>query len=964
MAKKLKRLLKKLHIGRESLLALIFIVLAFILLRRIYSLQIINGEDYRNNFSVRTTKTLELKSTRGNIYDRNGKVLATNELSYSLTLTDAGSYSTNRAKALYLNGEAYRIRQILLRHGDKLDNDFHVILDEGGNYSYNVSGSTLLRFKADVYGRAKIDDLTDAEAEATADTMMAYLVSEDRFAVIRDSKPYTEEELEEAGLPSELTKEEILDIVYIRYSLFTTSYQKYKPVTIATSLSEASVAELQEEADSLTGAEVEEDSIRVYNDAEAFASILGYTGKISSEELTELSEESDNYTANSIIGKTGIESIMELYLQGTDGEQTVYVDNLGKVISVDEDSVIQPQSGQDVYLTIDADLQLAAYKILEQRIAGILYSVIINEKTFDLDDINDTSEIRIPIYDVYNALIENNVIDTAHFTDPDATNYEHMILSAHDQKQREVFDALKTELETGEGTAYKKLPDEMQEYESYIVNTLLTETAGILNSDAIDTEDETYIAWAKDETISLREFLLYAASQNWIDISSISTDKTYLSSDEVYSLICDYIFDYLTTDTAFDKIMYKYLILNDTVTSDMLINVLYDQGVLDKEDGEYESFRKKELSAYDLLTGKIYDLEITPAQLALEPCSGSVVVTDPNNGEVLACVSYPGYDNNRLANSMDTDYYNKLVSDESSPLYNKATQQRTAPGSTFKPVTTTAGLEEGAITLETQFDCTGVFDLIETPLSCWLKEGHGMLNVVGGIENSCNVFFSNVAYKLGTTEMGAWSDSLSLSKLQTYAELYDLDEKSGIEITEATPQVSTQYAIPSSIGQGTHAYTTTQLARYVSTIANSGTSYDLTLIDKVTTKSGDLVMDNSATVNSELSVSDTTWNAIHEGMRAVINSKAEFNGFGVSVAGKTGTAESSSKSPSHGLFIGYAPYEAPEVAIAVRIANGYSSTYAMRTAQDVLSYKYKLVDEDSLITGRAMIENVSLAQTD
>jgi penicillin-binding protein 2 len=350
--------------------------------------------------------------------------------------------------------------------------------------------------------------------------------------------------------------------------------------------------------------------------------------------------------------------------------------------------------------------------------------------------------------------------------------------------------------------------------------------------------------------------------------------------------------------------------------------------------------------------------------LALDPCSGSAVITDPNNGEILACVTYPGYDNNKLANSMDVSYYNKLANDKSKPFYNKATQQETAPGSTFKLITATAGLEEGAINASTIFNCTGVFNLTETPLSCWLKTGHGPLNVVGGIQNSCNVFFCNVAYQLGLTEDGVWSDSLSLSKLQNYAKMYNMDQPSGIEIPEADPQVSDQYAIQSAIGQGTHAYTTTQLARYVTTIASSGTSYNISLIDKTTDTNGNLIKDYSPTVLSKLNISNSTWDIIHTGMRAVIESKAEYSDLAINVAGKTGTAQESKTRPSHALFICYAPYEAPQISMAVRIGNGYSSTNAIMAAKDILMYYFNLTDPSSILTGKAMTQNVTTGQVD
>lgn len=116
------------------------------------------------------------------------------------------------------------------------------------------------------------------------------------------------------------------------------------------------------------------------------------------------------------------------------------------------------------------------------------------------------------------------------------------------------------------------------------------------------------------------------------------------------------------------------------------------------------------MTAYDFMINKIYNLEIEPAQLALEPCSASAVITDVKTGDVLACVSYPGYDNNRLVNNMDTDYYAKLSTDKSSPFFNKATQQTAAPGSTFKILSTIAGMSEGVIDDGTYINCTGSFD--------------------------------------------------------------------------------------------------------------------------------------------------------------------------------------------------------------------------------------------------------------
>ena len=712
--RKERKTLRKFHINRAFLLVILFVGLSTILIHRLYNLQIINGADYRENFSMKTTRTRTLKSTRGNIYDRNGFLLAYNQLSYSVTLEDSGSYATTRSRQLALNGEAYRISKILEQHGDSLSNDFHVVLDENGNFAYDVDGKALQRFKADVFGRAKIDDMKEEEAESTADEMIDTLMSESRFAIVRTKNPYSEEELTSNGLPLELSRQDLLNIIYVRYQLFTTQYRKYMPVTIARKISDESVAALSEQKDILTGLDIVEDTSRVYNDPLAFASLIGYTGRVSSEDLAELQAQDSRYNSESVVGKSGIEKVFESVLQGSDGQETVNVDRFGKVTQINDEMRIEPHAGGNVYLNLDSQLQMAVYKILEQRIAGILSTVIIQADSFDSSDVDDTASIMIPITDVYVALIDNGVLDVPHFYEEDASETEREIAEIFADKQREVFGKIQQQLTTSNPYPYNELKDEMKEYESYIVNNMLMSETGILDSSKIDKTDPTYLAWTRDETISLKEYLTYAISRNWIDISEIAPDNSYMDSNETYHALSDYIEEKLSTDARFSKILYKYLIREGGLSGKKLVLALYDQGVFNKKDNLYEAFSGGEIETYDLIIEKINSLELTPTMLALDPCSGSAVVTNPNTGEILACVTYPGYDNNRLANSMDVAYYNKLAADASGPFYNKATQQETAPGSTFKLVTTTAGLEERKITTKTIFNCTGTFDETET----------------------------------------------------------------------------------------------------------------------------------------------------------------------------------------------------------------------------------------------------------
>lgn len=956
MGTKIKKLIKKIQLKRTTVVIIVFIVMAFILIRQIFELQIIQGENYISEFENRITKTRVLKSTRGNIYDRNGEMVASNILSYSLTFEDNGSYETTREKNLTLNGVSYRVLQILSENGDTLSGDFHIVLDESGNYTFDVGeGFTLSRFKADIYGHPLIDDLTKEQASATAEDMMNYLTGSDGFSIVLYGEDaYTPEELKQYGLPEELSRQEILDIASMRYKLNTNSFQKYMAVTIATNVSESTVAAVMENQSQLQGIDVIEDSVRQYIDDESMGPVLGYTGQASAEELETLKEENPDYSNDAVIGKAGIEQHMEQFLHGTDGQETVTVDNLGKVLKIDENTIVPPVAGNDVYLSIDSDWQSAIYQILKQRVAGVLLTRIENTKKFDFEGVKDASQISVPIYDVYNALVANSVINIEKFNDPDASDIEKNLYDKFQQKQQEVFDTITNRLTDDNPPAYKDESEEVQEYLTYICDTVLRDTLGVISKDAVNTSDPTYLAWTEEESISLREYLNYAAGQNWIDISVISPKEEYLDSAEIYQAMTSYIVDYLKTDLGFSKLLYKYLLMNDQISGQDLCLVLYEQGVLSKEDEAYSRLASGELNSYDFMINKIANLEIEPAQLALKPCSASAVVTDVNTGKVLACVSYPGYDNNRLSNEMDTDYYTRLSLDLSSPFFNKATQQTTAPGSTLKLLSAVTGMMENLIDDGTYIECTGKFDLVNPPINCWNKSGHGSLEIRGAIEQSCNYYFNMIGFEAGKNEKDEFSENLSLSKLQKYAEEFGLDENTGIEISEATPHVSDSKAVPSYIGQGNHLYTTSQLARYATALATSGIVYDLSLLDKVTDSQGQTQKTYEPVVKSEMTdVPSYVWEDIHDGMRRVVQTHEQFNGLGVALSGKTGTAEIDYRQPNHGLFIGYAPSDQPQYAVAVRIANGYSSGNACTTANDIMEYIFDLADKDTILTGYA-----------
>ena len=910
MSYDIKDFLKKFFSSRLFVLAAVFIVFFGIILARIFTLQVVNGKSYQENFSLKIQMKQPINAARGNIYDKSGKLLAYNELAYSISINDSTTYSSTKEKNKAVNAELAEILTVLKNNGETLNNDFKIDRKKDGTYSFNVSGSSLNRFRADVFGKGSADDLEYDketgidEANATAEQIMEYLMGKDNF-----------------GISSKYDGDLAYRIVVVRYAMLGNRFARYKEVKIATDVSDKTVAYVNEHMDTLSGISVNEDMIRKYNYSEYFSSIIGYTGPISESEYTALHKKNEDYTQNDTVGKVGLEQYYETYLRGKNGERKFYIDNVGRISEIisSTDSV----AGDDLYLSIDADLQMATYLALQNEIAAIVYSNI--------------KSGEIPINDVYTALIGNSVINTEHFSKSKASDTEKSVLSVFKSRQKTTLGKIKQEL-TSSPEALNTMSDEVLDEFTYIISMLKDDQ--VLLKNEIDTSDSVYQKW-KDQKISPKEYLNYCITQHWIDISQLNVDEKYADSTEVYDALCKYILKNIKTDTEFSKIIYQYMITRGEISPRQLCLILFDQGVLDYDDATVNKLKNGSLSPRDFLMKKIYNIEITPAQLALEPCTGSCVVTDEKTGEIRAMVSYPGYNSNKLANGVDSEYFASLQHDKSSPLLNYATQQKTAPGSTFKLVSATAGLAENVITTSDQIRCTGIYNDISNKPKCWIYPGsHGLDNVSEAIRDSCNVFFYTVGNRLAQKKTGSYNDANGIDLIQKYAHIYGLDQKTGLEISESKSSVATEYPVMAAIGQSDNNYTTVALSRYVTAVA-SGKKYNYQLMNKIVDADGKTVKKYKADYED---ISDTLtssqWDAIHSGMREVVSTMDRFQGFDIPVAGKTGTAQQTGHA-NHGLFVGYAPYDDPEITIAVRIANGYSSHNAATAARNVISYYYK-----------------------
>jgi len=947
--------IKKLLKSRLFPITLIFIALFSVLLNRLFVLQIVHGPALAEDLDYKETTSREIKSTRGNIYDRNGKLLASNSLSYSVTMEDSTKIKSNEQRNIIV----HQLINVIEENGDTLDNEFYIIQNKDGEFEFTVAGAALTRFKKNAYAYVLVDDKStpEKENELTPEQQDATAAQVYEFLKNGTGNDYTTM----FGISDEYSVEETLKIMSIRYALFC-NYPKFLQITVASNVSDTTVAAVLESSAELQGVEIQQQTQRVYNESLYFAHILGYTGLISAEELDDYNVDEEYYNSTDIIGKTGFEKEYESYIGGTKGSEIVTIGTSGKVIDVVDR--IEPIAGNDIYLTIDSDLQRAAYQILEKKIAGILISKIQPDLNYGTKG-ESASDILTPIYEVYFALINNNIIDITKFDDKDASQLETEVYRKYQSYLKVMYEKL-DDLLAVDNTITNNKASDMEIYLDYFYTVL--QNQDILQTENIPTDDETYQSYL-DDKISLSSFLQYALSNNWIDLSKLGVGDQYYSAEELYKELISYTKDTLKSDSIFNKKVYRNLIFSYNLSGTEICLLLFDQGVLKYNKAEMERLNSGNYSPFKFMQDKLTTLEITPAMLALEPCSGSLVVTDVKTGDLLAMVTYPSYDNNRLANKIDSEYYSMLYNDLTKPFNNRPTTELTAPGSTFKMVTAAAALEEGVVTPEERVLDLGIFDKILPAAKCNIYPGsHGSVNIVDALKVSCNYFFYEMGFRLSIdSTIGKFREQLGISQLEKYATMFGLNEKSGVELYELSPQISDKDSIRSAIGQSTNVYTPVQMSRYVTSIANRGIVFDLTLLDKIVDKDGQIILDNAAKVNHDLSnFRATTWDNIQEGMYSVVNVRGGsvyglYKDLGITVAGKTGTSQISKVNPNNALFVSYAPYVNPQISVTAVIPNGHTSGNAAELAREIYKLYFNLEDTSKLVESNVTLPENNIA---
>lgn len=876
-------------------------VLFSIIVVRLFSMQIVNGEKYQQNLKASILQELSIPASRGIIYDRYGRPLATNQVAFSLKLDDSIKVSLSNRNLILEN--------VVLSYSDEdltITDNLPVTSSKPYSFTFATEDEEL-EWKTNI-------GLTKKQMNMTADEVMDYLsekfqvspsltalqqrkvislginssdknlmlisliqiLDENGETLVDDlpisaSEPYIfqfnnneskeidwkksvgmkNEKLSASPkecieylenlfeVPQNLSSEMKRKIIAIRYSLYLKRYRKYQPVTISINISNKTVASVEEHNDSLSGVSIDTSSLRNYTSGKYFSHILGYIRKISDTEYEEYKDY--GYTNSDIIGKSGIEKLYELDLNGEDGEMMVEVDASGRRINTIETK--QPVSGDNVFLTLDKKLQTAAYDYLEQSLTDVLIAK-------------------------------------------------------------------------------------------------LTATS------------------LKDTPITLKEFFASMVKCNTINLNQIIKSKTGVQKDICNMLLAEYPSLTLTNDD--DKEMAQQFIINcinnNLISYKQLILVLVEQGMITADEEYLTKIKNGTVSPLSVVIAKLRDGEITPGDTNLDPCSGSVVVADVNTGETLALVTYPSYDNNRLVNNFDNDYYNFLLENPSTPLVNRPLRQSKAPGSTFKMITALAALDTGIITPNTVIQDLGIFKNAGIPYAkCWIYSNggtHGSVNVSTALEVSCNYFFYETSYRMGNQSSGGAEQSIRT--LNKYMAAFGLDSYSGIEIGESEPHMaSPEYkeetikwqnpdatvsqtrwsdgdTIRNAIGQSVNNYAPSHMTKYIATLANGGTRYTMHLVDKVEETNGAIVKKVDPIIEEVTKFEDADLQAVYKGMLLVTQGsrgtlRGIFKDFPIDVAGKSGTAQENLTRSSHTWFTGFAPYDDPQIAVTVMIPFGESS---------------------------------------
>ena len=889
-------------------------VLFAILVVRLFTLQIIHGEEYSESITASVSKTLNVPAPRGNIYDRYGRPLAINTVAYSVQIDDSITLDLTDTRVELVQD----LFTYFLAEGTVPANTLPI--SSTAPHSFTFEGTEREQKQKEKAWKTSVG-LPKDMANATASECITYL-------------------REKYQAPATYTGAQTLAYLSLCLDLNDRNLMALTLVEKLTSFGESISDELplsQEYPYTLqfNGNETRERDWKLsmgMKDDE-----LSYTSVETLEYLRDYFALPEGLPTDTVRLALGIR--YSQFLQRYQQYQTITI-----ATDISAKTLAYVEEKQDIFPCVIVDTtSLRKYPEGQyfSHILGYIRQMTENDYALYQDDLDAEGNSLYAQTDIVGQtgiekLYERqlNGIDGKISIEVDNQGRRMSAIAATDPVPgKDVYLTLDSTLQQ---TAFDSLENALRE----VIITKLT-TSG-RNATSIT---ELFVSMVNSNHISAPK-LLQASSgtmQHTLYERLLAASPTFSKEQEDATAVAQ---SFLTDG-----------LMRGTISSREMLLVAIEQGKIPATPEEKAAVESGATAPLTLVLNKLGSGELSPAETALDPCTGSVVVTKVGSGDVLASVAYPSYDNNELVNTFNNSYYNDLLQDTNTPLVNRPFKEKKAPGSTFKMITALAGLESGAITTSTIIRDYGLYKDAGIPYArCWIYSNsgatHGSINVTTALELSCNYFFYEVSHRMGNAESGTSDEGITT--LNEYMAAFGLNQPTGIELDEYSPTMASPYykertvkmfnpdattsqtrwtdgdTIRAAIGQSVNSYTPAQVTKYVSTLANGGTLYKLHMVEQIQNIDGTIYAQTEDVVENITIFEKENLDAVYRGMNLVTNGtrgtlRYSFVNFPVNVAAKTGTAEEDKNRSSHTWLVCFAPYEDPQIAITVMIPFGEGS---------------------------------------
>lgn len=889
------------------------VVLFSIIALRLFSLQVVRGEEYRESVMVSTSKELNVPASRGGIYDRYGRPLAVNRVAYSVQVDGSVTLDFSAEEQRALVGAL--VDYLWENGGERTDS---LPITDRAPYSFTFTGTPEERERQETRWKSSVG-IGKKQAGMTAGECLDYLM--EAYDVPDTLAPAQKRAYLSLCLSG--TRNIMALTLAMRLTEFGETLSDELPLAREYPYSFQFNDNAAREKSWKEGLQMEGEALQ-YDSLETLDYLRDYFGLPEGLPL--------DLTRNTL----GIR--YSLYLKRYQQYQSVTIATV-----VSDKTLAYVEESQDIFpgVTIDT-VSLREYPQGKyfSHILGYIRQMTESDYPLYKDDVAPDgsplySQTDIVGQDGMERLYERelNGVDGKVMIEVDNQGRRMSVIDATDPiAGKDLFLTLDSELQK---TAFDALENQLRN----AIISKLTSTG--------------------KNAVSTAELFSAMITANHISASKLM----HAESGEQRALYEQFLaeapeFDPESEGAATD--VQNFLldgVSRGTIPPRQLILIMAEQGVITLSDEERAAVASGATGPLTVILNKLQSGDLTPGETALDPSTGSVFVTQVGNGQVLASVSYPSYDNNELVNTFNNAYYRDLLEDGNTPLVNRPLKQKKASGSTFKMIPALAGLETGTITANTVIQDRGIFTDTGFPYArCWIYSNtggnHGPLTVAHALEVSCNYFFYELAYRMGNAENGGTIEAITT--LNEYMAAFGLNNYTGLELDEYGPTMASPYnkeravktlnpdastsrtrwtdgdTIRTAIGQSVNSYTPAQITKYISTLANGGTLYKLHMVDHIQNADGSLYLQTEETKENVTEFQEENLQTVYEGMRLVAYGsrgtlRHQFDDLPVQVAVKTGTAEEDKNRSSHTWFVCFAPFDDPQIAITVMIPFGEGS---------------------------------------